>query len=112
MNFLEYVLTPAEVKILSCNQQADSNSKVQFNVTFKISLFLYSNYFLLKTIYFTTRGTFEAKESIEHEMLIKILAATDYYKYMEYNMNNRDFGRFNYSYGETENWLTISYETF
>jgi hypothetical protein len=80
MNFLEYVLSPVDVTIISNDKVTEARSKVQFQVTFQIILYLYSRNFRLKSIYFTTTGTFETLESVEKAALVEIISKTDYHK--------------------------------
>jgi len=107
MNFLNTVLRPVEIKILSTETINDLKSKIAFFVKFEIQ-FLFNT----KNMRFETIGTTETVESISEKILMEILEKTDYQRYLDLNMKNKMVGAFDYLYLYQENWLIINYRTF
>jgi|GEM_PF-3870977 len=107
MNFLKNVLKPISLDILSINRVSDLRTRIQFLVTFEIQLFLFGKRFQFETI-----GVLETSESVEQSELSDIISQTDYTKYLDLNLKNKEVGNFDYKYLYRDNLFTINYKTF
>ncbi len=107
MDFLNNVLKPVSLDILSNDRVTDLKTRIQFLVTFEIQFLFWG-----PIVRFETTGTVETVDLIEQLELSEIISSTDYAKYIDLNLSNREKGNFDYDYLYRDSLLTINYKTF
>jgi hypothetical protein len=106
-NLFKRNLKPIVLDIESRDKLSGSNTRINFNVIFKVAFFWNA-----RDMSFESKGVFETRETIDKETLTKILETTDQDSFLELNMKRRELGNFDYQYLYNNNCLIVTFKTF